>query len=249
MRKMFQDQWHGINFQEFAQVSPTHLADAGFYEAFYRHFLTKYNSWSGLDPNWVNSKLKIAEFLKNRLTGRRDASILSVSCGVGIMEKALIDDGYTNLDVTECSRLPLTWLKEYIPQNNIFIGAFPECIPPNNTYDLIYLSESEYFLNREELICLLKKAKSHLSKTGKCILISGSLESIALLTRAIVSVREFVRSLTEALHIKSRRQFWGYTRNRNDFYNAMESAGFTHIEYGLINREKKHIIYWIEGSV
>lgn len=248
MKKIFQTYWHGILFRDIAKTSTKKLADAEFYEEFYKVFLAKHKGWEDLDPKWVKSKLTTIQLIKSRFGGNTDAKILSLSCGIGFIEKELINSGFTNLDITETSELPLKWIKQIVPQNRIFTGFFPGCIPKNSFYDFIYISGSEYFLNQQELMALLNNAKSRLVKGGKVILISFSFESSAIVDKIKILAKSLIKYLLGCLRIKERGQFWGYSRTRGEFNGIMNKAGYLNIRDGLIQQNKENIIYWIEGE-
>jgi len=42
MKRMYQTEWQGIKFADFAKPSTTDLADAKFYNAFYRELFRRY---------------------------------------------------------------------------------------------------------------------------------------------------------------------------------------------------------------
>lgn len=235
-------------FKDIAKVSSENLADTKFYEEFYKRFLSKYRSWDELDPKWIESKLITARLLKSRFSGNKDAKILSSSCGVGFIEKELINSGLSNLDITETSELPLRWIKQLIPQSRIFIGFFPDCIPGDRLYDFIYLSGAEYFLNQQELTVLLNNAKSRLLRNGKIILVSFCFEPSSIVDRMNIFLKDLVKYLLGCLNINECGQFWGYSRSKKEFNAIMNEAGYTDIQDGLICHNKRNTIYWIEGN-
>jgi SAM-dependent methyltransferase len=249
MEKIFQNEWHGIYFKNLTTVSASRLADTELYKIFYRHLLAKYQDWSKLDPEWVKLKLQTAEFLKSKFSDQKNIKILSIGCGLGMVEKALLDYGYNNIDITEVSEEPLKWIKKYITGRNIFIGNFSDFVPSSRDYDIIYLAGIEYCLNQEELIFLLKKAGSILSKDGRCILISWSFEPFSITGIVSALVKNNIRFLLELLRIKERGQFWGYSRNRSEFFEAMRSAGFDSIKDGVFSKKTRWDTYWIEGRI
>lgn len=247
MRKIFQDQWQGIYFRDFTEVSSAKLADRAFYDKFYGRLFAKYSDFSGLNPEWVNSKLGIARFLMNRLS-KKDIKILSLGCGLGIIEKFLNDNGYKSLDIAEGSGEPFKWIRKYFLQERVFIGTFPSFLPYDRVYDVIYLSAAEYFMDKAELADFLRKIRDRLSKSGKFILISSSFELSGIFEELAAFTKNNIKYLLELLHIRPRGQFWGYSRSRNDFYRVMTDAGFSHIEDGFVDSKAKNIAYWIEGG-
>ena len=137
MEKIYQRQWHGINFNSFAEISENHMAGSKFYEKFYETFFKKFKSYDDLDKLWVKEKLDCIQILEKSKKFNKTAKILSIGCGIGIIEKELIKKGFSNIEVTEVAAQPLVWLKEYLPANKMHIGFFPECISKKMTYDFI----------------------------------------------------------------------------------------------------------------
>ncbi|OGW84135.1 MAG: hypothetical protein A2987_00250 [Omnitrophica bacterium RIFCSPLOWO2_01_FULL_45_10] len=248
MRRIYQDEWHGIKFIDFAEVSSRRLADVEFYRSFYKYFLTRYHDWSGLDPEWLSLKLQTAEFLKKKLAGHKDTRILSVGCGLGAIEKSFLESGYIDLDVTEVAPEPLAWIKNFISPDRIFVGTFPQCIPQNKTYDLMLFLGVESFLNQDELITMLKNANRYLSRQGRCILVSWSSEPSDILRNTIFVLKEIIKDFFGILHIRNRGQFWGYSRKRSEFLEAMKLSGFNNIDDGMFVKKTRWDTYWIEGS-
>lgn len=248
MRRIFQNEWQGVYFKDLTEVSADRLASVGFYKLFYKYLLTKFRDWRELDPEWLRLKLQTADFLNSKFSKQKNIKIVSIGCGLGVIEKALIDDGYDNLDITEGTEEPLEWIRRYVAKENIFIGVFPDCVPTDRAYDIIYLAGVEYCLNQEELVSLLKQARSRLSKNGKFILISWSFEPPSIMGAALALSKDIVRYILEVLCIRARGQFWGYSRNRNEFIEAMNSAGFNNINDGIFTKETRWDTYWIEGN-
>lgn len=248
MKRMYQREWHGIPFEAVGAVSLTKLADASFYSSFYDIFFKKYGSPEELDPSWVELKVEAAGFLKQHSKFKKESTILFVGCGLGITEKVLIGEGFSNIEVTEISPEPLRWLLPYIPGHCVHIGFFPSCLPDGKLYDFIILPSVEYFFNQEELIDFLKAVKERLSSDGVCLLISWSFESTAAIQWAMGVVKELAAFVLEKVKVRKRGQFWGYLRKRNDYQSAMRAVGFVKIRDGLLAKETCWDTYWIEGS-
>jgi len=249
MRKIYQNGWHGIPFKSFSRISSVLLADSDFYKHFYRALFKKYNNPSDLEPEWLELKTQVAEFIKEHIGKNKNSDILSVGCGLGIVEKALLGEGYQNLEVTEVSEDPLSWLRQSIAPDKVHIGNFPDCLSDNRTYDFIYLCSVEYFLDQEGFISLLKNVKTRLRAGGKCIIISWSFESFNLMPRINVMLKDSAKLILEKIGIKHRGQFWGYLRSRIEFFEAMRAAGFIEVNDGLLEKKTRWDTYWIEGKV
>ena len=168
---------------------------------------------------------------------------------LGIIEKILLESGYRNLEITEVSEDPLVWLKQEILPDKVHIGNFPDCLPDNRVYDLIYLCSVEYFFNQQELTSMLKKVKARLAAGGKCLLISWSFEDFNLTQRINAALKDSAKFMLEKFGLKPRGQFWGYLRTRKEFREVMRDAGFSGVNDGLLEKKTRWDTYWIEGKV
>jgi SAM-dependent methyltransferase len=247
MRKIYQNGWHGIVFEEIITISSTQIAGELFYKTFYQEFFNRYRNWDDLNPEWVRLKLQTVELLKDRMVCGKKGKILSIGCGIGIVERALIIAGYENIELTEVSEDPLHWVVSEIPQENIHLGFFPDCIPQGRLYDFIYLLSVEYFFDQQQLIIFLRKVKERLSWKGICLLISYNLEKRDGVPQWFSTIKEITKLVLEKLNMRSRGQFWGYARTRKEFHQAMEAAGFNGIVEGILGKETSWDTYWIEG--
>lgn len=248
MKKMYQREWHGIPLESVAAVSSTRLPDTSFYASFYAVFFKKYSRFEELDPSWVQLKTQTAAFIRQHSKFNNDKRTLSVGCGLGITEKALIDGGGSNIEVTEISPEPLRWLFPYIPSNHVHVGLFPSCLPDNRIYDFVFLPSVDYFFDQPELIAFLKAVRERLSPGGVCLLISWSFEPAVTIQRVLGAVKRMADYVLEKTNMRRRRQFWGYLRNRKDYRSAMEASGFTEVHDGFLEKKTRWDTYWIEGS-
>ena len=63
MRHLYQKEWQSIQFDEFASLSSTQLADGQFYGKFYEAFFDRFKTWDDVDHNWRDQKKLVADFL------------------------------------------------------------------------------------------------------------------------------------------------------------------------------------------
>ncbi len=246
MRKLYQTEWHGIPFASFAEMS-SNPAGADFYERFYAAFFEKYEDWSQLDRKWVLGKLSVADFLINQARIPRISRILSIGCGLGIIEKTLIDRGYQGVEVTEISSVPLRWIARQVPEQRIHIGLLPACVPDGSFYDVVFLSAVENCFDAEELVSLLKAVKARLLPGGRCLLFSVSFDYRVKPLRGLLrKVKAALLLLGITTGLRGPRQFWGYIRSPLELKEAMRQAGFSEITGGLVDPAHDDT-YWIEG--
>jgi len=250
MRRFYEKEWHGIPFRSFVKMSAAKIADAPFYEYFYEAFFKKHKRSEDLDPEWLGFKSQAVEFLKQHKKFKKNAAILSIGCGLGTIEKELIEEGYSDLEITEVSKVPLRWLLPYINSEKVHVGFFPNCMAEDKSYDFIYLSSVEYCFDQDQLIDFLKAVSRHLNPGGVCLLISVSLESIepSKRMRIFVNLKDFIKVILGKIGLREHGQFFGYMRNRGEFHHAMTAAGFKRLNDGLLEKRTRWDAYWIEGS-
>jgi hypothetical protein len=247
LRKFFQSKWHDIPFESFSKVSSAKVADETFYKKFYQVFFKKYQHPDDLDPEWVWLKHQVAAFIQEKIQDDENVKLLSIGCGLGLIELKLLEGGFKNLEITEISQDPLKWLGPHIYKGSLHLGMFPECVPPRRQYNLIYLVSVEYFFDQEHLISLLKDIKSHLFVSGKCLLISHSME-VSEINKYYHFLKDIYKFLLEKIGLRHRGQLWGYIRERREIRDAFRHAGFSEIADGVLKNQSNWNTYWIEGK-
>lgn len=71
------------------------------------------------------------------------------------MERILLEE-MPELELhNEPSTVGMKWLREYIPNERIYIGLPPACLPSDVQYDMIYLSTVDYGIPTREFQHLL----------------------------------------------------------------------------------------------
>ena len=102
MIKMYQKEWHGIEFESFTTCDINNISGQDFYDGFYNKFFNKFSCFDDLDPEWVDYKIAIAKKLIREIGNKKN--ILSIGCGIGIVEEHIAKKmPNTNLVVTEPS--------------------------------------------------------------------------------------------------------------------------------------------------
>lgn len=248
MRKLYQTSWHGIPFESFAKLSTSHLPDSSFYASFYETFHRKYQSTDDLDQTWVSLKNQAAGLIINNPKLKKSDRILSIGCGLGLIEMALWKEGFLNLEITEVSKAPLRWVLPLMPSGSVHIGFFPDCILHNDKYNAILLSGVEYFLDDVEFTRLLHSVHERLLPRGLCMLISWSFDTMRLSQRFMAGIKGFVQLVMDKSGVRTRGQFWGYIRCPEEFHRAMRGAGFTHLRDGKLDTKTSWDTYWIEAT-
>lgn len=246
MIKIYQKEWHNIKFDSFSKVSSKEMADPDFYRTFYRIFFERYKSPKDLDPDWLALKKQTALFLKRNAGFRKDSRILSIGCGLGIIEEEFLKDGFNDLEITEVGREPLQWLLPLMPAQNSHIGLFPDCIPGNTRYDFIYLAGVECFFDRRGLIDLLKAVSGKLQPEGRCLVISWAFMPVTIPSFIVFMAKELIKTGLHKAGLLSRGQFWGYSRKISEFHDTAVLAGFKISAEGFLEKKGRWDTYWIE---
>jgi len=242
MRKFWQKEWKGLQFSKFIKTDSKTVAGSEFYNEFYTYFYKIMKSWNDLSPNWFKQKKTISDFIINdfiKSMESDDYRILSIGCGLGIIEKNIYSEGFYNIDVNEISDKPLLWLKKLIPQNQIFTGLIHETGVKKKNYDLIHLVAVDYVFNKKDLTVFLNSLKELLKENGQCLLISGSFYETGFSNM----IKSNLVSLKKLLCRENRGQLWGYLRSNKDYTNAMNNSGYNGVLDGMIDGN----IYFIKG--
>lgn len=251
MYKCYQTEWHGINFFDVAEVSSKKLADAKFYEAFYKAFFERYTSWNDLSEGWRQSKEVWANFIVDQTVP--DSNILSVGCGLGYVEHILRQKLRPNLFIHEVAPAAWQWVDNEFTPDKKLQGLIPGCVPNDLKFDLVYCATIDYALDDNELVALLKGVRFHLSDNGgKCLIISASFQNrpvgiVGWFRYFARLAKQGIMSILDKLGLVSRGQFWGWVRTRSEYREIMRKVGFKDIKDGFIDQENQDC-YWISGS-
>lgn len=221
MKKFYQTEWQGINFDSFCDVSSIKIADSEFYNSYYKEFFQKFKNFESLPTEWRNVKCKTADLIISKITNEK--KVLSVGCGIGYVENEIIKKlPDLELSASDFSYISLSWLREILPEG-VFVG-----LPQNvDGYDLIYCVELEYALTNTELIALLKNIKSLLAPKGKLLIISSCVYTKPpnLISKIKILIKSFIQ-------INKKGQLWGYKRSENELLKIFSESGFSILDSG-----------------
>ena len=251
MRRMYQCEWHGIEFSSLAGCSSRRLADAAFYVAFYEKFFARYRNWEDLSPTWRRGKELCAERVLS-VAGPR-STVLSIGCGLGYMEYFLrARSADTDIYLHEVAPSAWNWIRGEFAVDHLLLGEIPACLPAEARFDVAYLCAVEYALDDEALVHLLASLRSVLRPRGRLLMISASFQPTASTAvehvRAVArGVKDVVAAALDAAGLRSRGQFWGWMRTREQLRALMRSAGYRDVEDGFVEPSRRDY-YWIAGS-
>jgi SAM-dependent methyltransferase len=238
MTPMYQADWLGIRFRDVAPVSATTLADGAFYDAFYEKFFARYRHWDELGAEWLHGKKAVATMIAGIALeeGRPPRSVLSVGCGNGCVEHFLLQaNPSVVLDVVDASEHALRWIRRELDPRHLFVGTFPECLPADRTYDLIFVSAFDYSLTTKEFVAFIRAARSRLADGGALLVISMSLDTPRdLLRRLARYARAALVRILDTFGMNRAWQFWGWYRSEADYLVAMRAGGFSALTGGAV---------------
>ena len=245
MKKYYQTTWHGIKFSDFTRTNVKKIADASFYQLFYKEFFERYTRWDELPLRWRNQKKTWASFIQSRIN---NGNILSVGCGLGYTERVLQQLSSGHVYIHEVAASAWQWITNEFPHNKKLLGSIPDCLPSETIFDLIYITAVDYALNNDDLVCLLSSLRPFLKngkKQGECLLISASFLEVPETIKH--KIRGVVKIVLSKIGLYEMGQFWGWQRTQNEYRLLMQKAGYEDIKDGFIeNREEKS--YWISGQ-
>jgi SAM-dependent methyltransferase len=245
MRCFYQESWQGIAFSSFTHVSFFHLAGAKFYATFYEELFRRYTSWQHLPAEWRKGKENSAAWLANFIEQHRRTHdmapdepirLLSIGCGVGYMEKVLLEKvPAVEMHVNEVSTAGLRWLRALVPNDNIYIGVPPLCLPSDVRYDIIYIANVDYSVPTRELTRLLEELRAQLLPGGKIVCLSASLlQEDTWVGKAVNCFKIGLRCLLHYSGVR-RQQFWGWRRTRQEYRDVFHHAGLVNVEDGYVD--------------
>jgi hypothetical protein len=246
LRRTYQREWHRIPFRTFTEESSTRLADAAFYAAFYKVFFDRYTSPEQLDPEWLTVKREVVDFLRARPEIRTSSRILSIGCGLGLIERWLAEAGYEHIEINEISREPLRWINGSIDESRVHIGFFPQCVQPDRMYDVILLGGVDGVFDQRRLRDLLAAVHGRLHPGGHCVLLSWSYQSSrSPLGVAQDALKDGLKAALDRLGLRPRGQLWGFVRSPGQLRSVLRAAGFSVVAEGLFEPTTRFPPYWL----
>ena len=231
MKKQFQDSWHGIDFNKFIEVSADKVAGQEFYDCFYEEFFKKYKSFLEIPDSYIEKKLLVVvRYLEQKCQSKN--SVLSIGCGIGLIEKLLIDGQkvQTKIIGVEPSRIAIKWISKN-PKAEVYNGFFPDVFTDVNlSFDFAYARAIEYIFDQEEYVDFLRSVVDYGIKEFSII-------SVSIHRQAVTDVlKEAVKICLNKINMYNRGQLWGYMRTEKDHRNAFLKAGFQRIHVQKLDR-------------
>tara|TARA_B100002019_G_C21117631_1_gene521665 strand:- start:45 stop:785 length:741 start_codon:yes stop_codon:yes gene_type:complete len=172
MKKGFwQSEWQNINFDSLGvPLKFFSVPGSEFYESFYTELFRRYEGYDALPKKWKEEKYKTAVTINEII---KDAtSILSVGCGLGFVEKSLIDiNKKLEIDAFDFANNANKWLLDIDSVNCI------TSIDDEKKYQFIYCTQLLYALSDKEISDFSKFIKNHLIEGGIFLTVDTSLNA------------------------------------------------------------------------
>lgn len=231
MRKLYQTEWFGIEFTEFAQLSKQHLADSQFYALFYERFRNRYRTYDALPEAWRRGKDAVATHLADVLEGSR--RILSIGSGIGYVEtrlaQILADRGCREVKIVALEPGAIATYFSKPANVESINGFFPKAVA-GRTFDAVYASNIDYcFLDHQ-----YEKLLRDIHDFGAPQLL---LTNIIVPPRTNALFSSFKSAAKWLLSLVGRYkygQFWGYLREISEHEAFLRRSGFQIVSTGHI---------------
>ena len=249
MKETFVKEWHGIPLKSIKGGEKNKVPGAEFYANFYEKFFEGHQSWEDLGPDWVDHKIRLAKFIQSRLVGFK--RVLSIGCGVGVIEKYLLEAGVNGLEIQEVSAEPLRWIRPLFAGEAVHVGEFSECLGSSGKYDCVFLSCVDCWFDEQEWIGLLREVKEMLNPEGRWLVVTPTYHLPDYSWSEICfGVKAGVKRLLAFFKIGDMGLMLGWRRSRKDFLGAMTQAGFESLTDGLLEGDVlTSQTFWVEGSM
>lgn len=209
------------------------------YNAFYNKIFIKYENFDALPFKWRQQKAAEAKSINSIINSDNCASsVLSLGCGLGFVEKSLIEINPTiKLDTFDFSDIAKKWLIEIEGINCL------TKLNSANKYKFIYCTQLLYSFSDKEIKDLASLIFRYLEKNGKFLTVDTSLNPIENSSKSIKTIsiinltkkylRPFKRILDLFKYILIGRgtfQFWGWQRDNSEIIKLLESNGLSLIK-------------------
>ena len=222
MNKLYQSKWHGINFKDFSACSNKKIADKSFYDKFYKQFFKKYRSFDDLDVDWVEYKETIAKEIIKEIQLKKSKSILSIGCGIGIVEKYIVENTKdVNITAIEPSEGVSKWIGN-TSKIQIKDGYFPDVLDDNLNFDMSFSNGIDYTFNNKEYEIFLRSVVDYGIKEFILISVSKYKKEQTLK----ILIKNLIKSILSPIGLYNKHQFWGYCRTSNEQVKILKKSGF-----------------------
>lgn len=222
----FQQRWFDIDLAKLSDslnLDSSKVGEENLYKGVYESL--ERDNYSALSEEYLKNKRDLANLLGELLSQyqTKEKSILSVGCGLGVVESELLQKGY-KIDLQECQPLSLRYLEKNAPDilehTRVIISSTLEKIPAH-AYDAVMAITSSYCLKEEILKLFFSDIERILRPHGVFIFYEASL-----------TWREIFNYMKQRLlRRKNTGILFGWKRSLTKFHKIAQSRQF------LIERE------------
>jgi hypothetical protein len=224
MRLLFQKEWFGIKFIDFAEVSARDLAGEAFYSGFYTEFYKKYSDYEALPEYWKAGKHEVAEHIADVVLEKEN--VLSIGCGNGYIEHLLLNihDYQGRITALEPGVAGTQWISS--DRIRLLHGFFPECVEKTADFDFAYASGIDYVFTDAQYSDFLSQMKVSGIKDFLLTIVITPDESM------LGTLKYMLKRAAWKLGIYDPGQFWGYLRSLSEHRSFIENAGMKVVDQG-----------------
>jgi hypothetical protein len=218
----YQSQWFNVDLAGLAHSlghSISDVADGRLYAEVYKKLLSEDNK--GPSAEWIAKKHRLSDWLcgyfKNK--GLEKTSILSIGCGLGVVEQPLIKQGFL-IDLQECQSISIDYFKEKYPEDykniKLILSDVLKSVK-DHFYDTVMAITSTYGLDDSTLTDFFESVSRVIKKGGTFLLYE------TVLTFSDIK-NEFKKVM---LNRGTDGLLWGWKRSRNEFVNRAKKNGLS----------------------
>lgn len=220
-----QTSWFGLNLEKLAQDlvhDVEKVAGSNVYSEVYKELLS--SGCVGITPRWLKLKLTLSDWLSAFLKtqGLHKSSILSVGCGLGVVECSLIEQSI-NVDLQECQDISIQYLAKNHPdvyKKTRFILSQDLSNLTEASYDVVMAITSSYCLKDLEINEFFKAIHRILKPEGVFIFYETTLSLKEIFYHLKNKLGDFVKKR------KPQGILWGWKRSENVFIELAKNNDF-----------------------
>jgi hypothetical protein len=222
----WQSEWQNIQFSTLnVPLTIFKRPSLIFYDAFYKEMFVKYKNFEELPFQWKKNKGDTAKAINDIVRGV--SSVLSIGCGLGFVEKSLIEiDPTLKIDAFDFSDIAKKWLKDIKGINCL------TKLESANKYEFIYCTQLLYALSDKKIKELAGFVLQHLGEDGKFLTVDTSLNPSENSSKPIDTrrklmglIKNYLSPFYYLLFKRGFAQFFGWQRDNYEIIKLFESNG------------------------
>ena len=225
-KTFWQSEWQNIKFSTLnVPLTIFKRPSSLFYDAFYKELFVKYKNFEELPFNWRKNKADTAKVIGDIIGNV--SSVLSIGCGLGFLEKNLVETNPTlNIDTFDFSEVAKKWLNDTKDINCL------TKLDSASKYEFIYCAQLLYALSNTEIKELADFVLKHLEEDGRFLTVDTSINAsensskpIGAKRHLLSSIKNYLRPFYYLFFRRGSVQFWGWQRDNNEIIKLFESNG------------------------